>query len=122
MRKITTEAGLGQEISLFIGQAAVIASEDLKVKFIDVISDSRCPRGAICVWEGEASCLIEITNEGYIFRKVLTQPGLSGPAKTSLIGYKIAFDLHPYPETGRTTNKQDYHLGLVISQGTGALW
>ncbi len=47
MRMITTEAGLGQEITLSKGQAAVIASEDLKVKFMEVISDSRCPRGDI---------------------------------------------------------------------------
>ncbi|OGO37514.1 MAG: hypothetical protein A2147_03110 [Chloroflexi bacterium RBG_16_57_8] len=36
-----TVVGLGQEFTLAIGQAASIAGEQLKIRFVDVISDSR---------------------------------------------------------------------------------
>jgi hypothetical protein len=47
---------------------------------------------------------------------VLTQPGLSGSAKTSLTNYKITFDLQPYSEVGKAPDKKGYHLRLVISK------
>jgi hypothetical protein len=95
----------------------MIARENLAIKFIEVVSDGRCPKGAICVWAGEASCLTEITTHSESsYRKVLTQPGLSGPSKTSFANYKITFDLQPYPEVGKAPDKKGYHLRLVISK------
>jgi hypothetical protein len=111
------EVVLGQEFSLSPGQSTMIAGENLAIKFIEVISDGRCPKGAICVWAGEASCLTEITNRSEsTYCKVLTQPGLSGPSKTSFINYKITFDLQPYPEVSKAPDKKGYHLRLVISK------
>jgi hypothetical protein len=95
----------------------MIAGENLAIKFIEVISDGRCPKGDICVWAGEASCLTEITTRSEsTYCKVLTQPGLSGPSKTSFINYKITFDLQPYPEVSKAPDKKGYHLRLVISK------
>ena len=110
------EVSLGQEFTLFVGQSAVIAGENFSVKFVEVISDSRCPKGATCIWAGEASCLLEITNSESTYRKVLTQSGLSGPSNTNFIDYEITFDIQPYPELGKETNKKDYRLQLVISK------
>ena len=99
------------------GQSIMIAGENLVIKFIEVISDGRCPREAICIWPGEANCLIEITTHSEsIYRKVLTQPGLSSPSKTSFANYKITFDLQPYPEVGKAPDKKGYHPRLVISK------
>ena len=112
---LANEVSLDQEFSLSPGQNIMIAGENLAIKFIEVISDGRCPRRAICIWAGEASCLIEITiHSESTSRKVLTQPGLSGPSKTSFANYEITFDLQPYPEVGKAPDKKNYRLGLVI--------
>ena len=114
-KNLAHEVGLGQEFSLSPSQSTVIAGENLAIKFIEVISDGRCPRGAICIWTGEASCLIEITiHSESTSRKVLTQPGLSGPSKTIFANYEIMFDLQPYPEVGKAPDKKNYRLRLVI--------
>lgn len=110
------EVDLGKEFTLSVGQRAAIAGENLSIKFVEVISDSRCPRGASCVWVGEANCLIEITNPEPMYRKVLTQPGFSSPSKTSFTDYEITFDIQPYPEVGKETNKKDYRLQLAIDK------
>jgi hypothetical protein len=112
-----SEVNLDQEFSLSLGQSIMIAGEGLVIKFIEVISDGRCPRGAICIWPGEANCLTEITTRlESIYLKVLTQPGPSKTSKTSFANYEITFDLRPYPEVGKAVDKKDYHLRLVISK------
>jgi len=109
------EVDLGKEFTLSIGQSAAVAGEDLSVKFVEVVSDSRCPQGATCIWAGEASCLIEVTSSGSTYRKLLTQSGNSGPSQTDFLKYEITFDLEPYPQVGRETKEGDYRLQLVFN-------
>ena len=106
----------GTEFTLSVGEGATIAGEDLQVVFVEVISDSRCPTGATCIWAGEASCLIDITDGDATQSKVLTQPGASTPATTDYASYEIAFDILPYPELGKETQTEDYRLHLTISR------
>ena len=117
MKYAANEVNLDQEFSLTLGQSIMIAGENLAIKFIEIISDGRCPKGAICIWPGEANCLTEITTRPEsIYLKVLTQPGPSKTSKTSFANYEITFDLQPYPELGKAVDKKDYHLRLVISK------
>lgn len=108
-------AGLGQEFTLAPGQTASIEGEPLKVTFLEAVNDSRCPRGVICVWQGEASCLVEIVYRNSASRMVLTQLG-SGPAQADFNEYRFAFEVQPYPEAGKRIEKQDYRLKLVVSR------
>jgi hypothetical protein len=61
MEYVANEVALDQEFSLSPGQNTMIRGENLVIKLVEVISDGRCPRGAICIWPGEANCIIEIT-------------------------------------------------------------
>jgi len=117
MEHLVNEVNSDQGFSLSLGQSTTIAGENLTIKFIEVISDGRCPRGAICIWPGEAHCLIEITTDSESsHRIVLTQPGLSRTSKSDFANYKIRFDLQPYPEVGKASDKKGYNLLLVISK------
>ena len=56
--KSVLEIDLGQETTMPPGQSISIKNEDLQIKFLGVADDSRCPRDATCVWEGEGGrCL-----------------------------------------------------------------
>jgi len=110
------EVSLDRQFTLSPGQSATIVGENLSLKFVEVVSDSRCPKGATCIWAGEASCSVEITKSGSTFTKVLTQPGTTAPAEATFTNYDIAFDLQPYPELGKQTDKNDYHLQLTVSK------
>jgi hypothetical protein len=112
-----TNAELGQEFSLILDQSASIVGEPLKIRFLEIINDSRCPKGVNCAWEGEVTCLVEITYFESLYRKVLTQPGLiEEPANADFKEYEIAFDVQPYPEAGRQIAKKDYRLQMVINK------
>ncbi len=109
------EAGLGEEFTLSIGQSARIPSENLVIKFIEVISDSRCPQGATCIWAGEASSLLKITSAQSTFEIVLTQSGFP-QSETSFADYKITFFLQPYPELGKKISEKEYRINLTVTK------
>jgi hypothetical protein len=109
------EANPGQEFNLPFGQSTRIAGENISIKFVDVISDSRCPQGVTCIWAGEASCMIEITGSDATFSKVLVQSG-SDINQADFQQYRITFNLMPYPQSGKNTAKKDYYLQLSVSK------
>ena len=110
------EVSLNAEFTLSVGQSVSVKGEDLTIKFVEVVSDSRCPTGATCIWAGEASSLIEITDSASTYRKVLTEPGSSSPTKADFTGYEVMFNLLPYPVLGKETKAKDYLLQLTVSK------
>src|SRR3972149_9754011 len=51
---MSLEANLDSEFVLQIDQSAEIKSEELKITFLNVTSDSRCPSDVTCIWQGQA--------------------------------------------------------------------
>lgn len=111
-------AYLGQEVELEIGQS-VSVEEEIKVKFIEVVNDSRCAKGTTCIWQGEVTCIVEITYLESLHRKILTQPGLTQePSSVVFKEYSITFNVKPYPELGKDIKTDEYRLQLVIEKNT----
>ena len=79
-----------------------IAGDDLKLCFDTVVSDSRCPANAVCIWQGAATASFSFTKNGKTHRFNLStikmQPSYT--KDTVIAGYKIEFiNLSPYPGT-----------------------
>jgi hypothetical protein len=110
-------AGMGDEVSLSTGQTAAFKGEPLKIKFIDVASDSRCPTGVTCIWAGEVKCDVEITNvEGVEPQTLVQSGGSSGFASLNYKEYRIDFDVQPYPAAGKEIAGGDYRLKLKVTK------
>jgi hypothetical protein len=108
---------LGDSFSLAVGQSASIDGEDLAIRFIDVIADSRCPSGVVCIWQGEVACLVEITYSGTGQQKVLNYPGLTQePSEAQFGSYQFTFSVDPYPEAGKEIQKSEYRLNLLVAK------
>ena len=58
------EVGLNEPFSLKGGQQGLIASEQLRLRFADVLEDSRCPTQVECFWTGQARIAISAQPEG----------------------------------------------------------
>ncbi len=110
------EVSLGQEFTLSAGQSASIAGENLKIQFIEVMNDSRCPINVTCIWEGRANCLVQFTQGSTAYRIVLTEPGLTDRADDMFQDYKVTFHLKPYPGEVENISKEDYRLQLTIDK------
>jgi heat shock protein HslJ len=110
-------ANLGQEVELKIGQTVSIEEEQFKVNFVEVVNDSRCAKGATCIWQGEVTCIVEITYFESLHHKTLTQPGLTQePSRDVFKEFSITFNVQPYPELGKDIKPNEYRLQLVIGK------
>lgn len=104
---------------LFFGKQIEIG--DFEIRFVEVMSDSRCPKNVNCVRAGEAKAIVEVHRDGeFVEKRIIeitpstysnnTYPIVFDSGKTTL----KAFDLIPYPIYGVAIKKEDYYLQLVI--------
>jgi hypothetical protein len=112
-------AKLGDKVTLQLGQTVNLADDTLSIRLVKRVSDSRCPKGAQCIWAGEASCQIDLTYQNQTQSIVLTQPG-GGEGIRSLLGYTLTFNIEPYPELNKTIQDKDYRVVLTITQDPAA--
>jgi hypothetical protein len=96
-------------VKIAIGETATF--KKAIVKFLKVVEDSRCPADVNCIWEGQATVLVEVTEVG----KETTQVELGfGKIKNvslfSSEGYSLeGISLNPYP-SANTSEKIEYSL------------
>ena len=107
---------LGQEFSLSIGQKAAITGETIEITFLKVLEDSRCPRGAQCIWEGRAISLVSVVSNNTTEIQ-LAEGGLTDHTnRQTFRDYQIDFHLLPYPEVGTEITADQYRLQLTVSK------
>lgn len=101
---------------LRIGESKAVPGEDFSLRFVEVRSDSRCPRDAQCVWAGEAVVVFEVRpKEGSPSELVLKVPP-GGSAETSYRGRRVhVVSLEPPTESGRKIEPSEY----VATVGVG---
>ncbi|MFJ7215499.1 hypothetical protein [Amycolatopsis sp. NPDC098790] len=68
------------DVTLHVGQEAAIQGKDLTVRYLRVVSDSRCRPNMTCIWQGEATLAF-----------LLSEPGR---------GESTTAELHSGPRTG----------------------
>jgi hypothetical protein len=86
---------LNTEYTLPIGKTAVINGEQLRIKFVEVTGDSRCPTGVECIQDGDAKCLMQIFYMDSETSVTLTQMGGNESSKVTYNGYTIISGLRP---------------------------
>ena len=106
-----------QEFSLRIGQSEQIGDAELEIKFEKVTEDSRCPKGATCIWAGQVSCEVLIKDKKYSSYLTLTEPGLTNfPNQTIYKSYRLVYHVQPYPELSKKISAEEYRLVLIIEK------
>jgi len=116
--KISYSAPLGKEVSLKIGRALVVESENLEIKFLGMTSDSRCPKGTDCVWAGQVIVMVNVWKAGENlgeFELIDTNGG--GLSPTQVDNYEIfLLKVEPYPEVNKTINTKDYSITIKVDK------
>lgn len=78
---------------------------DSYICFDSLVTDSRCPKGVECIWQGTAVIKVSFheRDNTHIFRMSLDEfPFLGYPHDTTINGYQIVFkDLSPYPDANK---------------------
>lgn len=97
-----------------IGKTAAVAGTNTRVTFREVTEDSRCPKNALCVWEGAAKIAITASrNGGPAEAAVLSLTPPNNEARLADVVVRFVA-LAPYPETPEDPATRKYVAELVI--------
>ena len=104
---------LNQQFTLAPGQSASIEDTSLRVEFMRVSGDSRCPADAVCIQGGDALVEVRVNNGGSAEYDLHT--GDHSRAAVTHDGYRIELvQLQPYPFSSRTIEPGDYRATLTV--------
>lgn len=110
---------LKREFKLKPGQQATVKGTKLRIKFVAVENDSRCPIGVTCVWAGNAAAKFQLSYGKD--SKVVTLNTSNVPSFSNEVeyrGYKISLvNLSPYPQNNRTVPPGSRVATLLVSKG-----
>jgi hypothetical protein len=97
--------------------------DHIKICLDSVLEDSRCPVGALCIWQGRAVAKFSFTvdkDQRPVTLATLDLPSIGiprFPSDTILMGYKIELvNLLPYPEINKSHDISEYRAELKITK------
>jgi hypothetical protein len=105
---------LNRQFTLAPGEATAIDSTNLRVQFIRVLGDSRCPADAICIWVGDATVHVRVFEDAATSDYDLHTAN-SEQSTIEHRGTRISLvQLQPYPFSSRTIQPSDYRATLEV--------
>ncbi len=112
---LTADAKTG-DVKLRLAQEKTAPGTAIKIKFLSVIEDSRCPEGVNCIWAGVAKIKIQLRKPGKPAKEVELNTSQSDKSIT-FEGHEIKLAaLTPYPRSGSTTTAAAYSATLAIAK------
>lgn len=106
--KTSFNAQLGQAFEMQANHIVKIDETDLKIKGFKIDTDSRCPEGANCFWQGEVVAEFNLDD---ILIKVGSDKGLD------TLGYHFTIvSIKPEREVDGEISRADYLLEILISK------
>ncbi len=95
--------------------------EDVRLKFVEVVQDSRCPKAVQCIWAGEVIVLVDVfKNVNKVEQKKLTiNPSFSLQEQLGNLFSSEALSISgisvmPYPVVNNKTPMEDYYIQLDV--------
>lgn len=110
------EVELDKEFNIKEGDSVIIFQERIVIKFKNVKDDSRCPKNAVCVWEGNAAVVLELKNSnGDTFTSILNTS--IEPKEVKFSNFIIELKgLNPYPILDTAIVPKDYIVTLLVKK------
>ena len=111
-------ARLNREFKLKVGERVMLKGTQLRLKFMAVANDSRCPSDVTCVWAGNAAVSLHLstrTGSLTVTRNTSTSPPFVTDSEYRGFRVKLV-DLSPYPLSKRKIAAGDYAATLLVSK------
>lgn len=103
-----------QTIKVKINNEAA-AKGGLKVKFAELVEDSRCPADTNCIWAGNAKIRVRVTKNGKA--KLIELNTMPSGAAPTFAGYTFKLTgLTPEPRSNIRINRNGYEASIEINR------
>ncbi len=106
---------LNEQFVLAPDETATILDAGIRIRFVGVSGDSRCPADAVCVLGGDAIVQIEVLSFGAGLQPYELHTGDMGPVQHGNLTIALV-QLEPYPFSARTIQPSDYRATLRVSR------
>jgi hypothetical protein len=114
---VTVPFILDNSVVISAGDCAGDAKTSTYLCFESVLSDSRCPAGAECIWAGDAEARFRFTVAGQSSITFSLHTLSSFQTDTTASGYKFTLkSLTPYPSTSHFPDKNEYKAEVVVEK------
>lgn len=106
------------ELELSAGAEQAVEGTALRIRFVGVTEDSRCPTDVTCVWEGNAAAELAATAGSGSPEPLVLNTTLD-PRSTLWNGLRITLvEVSPHPVEGQAIPAEDYVVRVrVASEG-----
>ena len=113
---VTASAQIVDRTDIRLEEQKTINTGKMRIKFVKVMEDSRCPMAAKCVWAGNAKVRIAVSKNGRSWKNFDLNSGV-GPRTATYNGYNIIFeDLNPAPNADPKAPKPTPVLTLSVEK------
>jgi hypothetical protein len=108
--------GRHSTVSVKVHTEKTVPRAGFKIKFVEMVEDSRCPTGTTCVWAGNAKVKIEVRGRKN-GSKTFELNSTTAPTVVSYGGYDIKLSgLTPKPATNVRINPSGYVATFDVSR------
>ena len=105
-----------REIRVRINQQKAVSGTKLKIKFIAMVEDSRCPTDANCIWAGNAKIKIRVSKNGKAAKTFELNSNLA-PTTVVFEGHEFKLTaLTPAPSSNIRINRNGYVATITVSK------
>jgi hypothetical protein len=116
-RTFDKRVSLGEEFTLRPGKQVTIGDAKLKIRFVSVVEDSRCPKGVDCVWQGNAKARFELIATGKRRASIVMLNTGVAPKERAFSGYTVKLArISPEPKSGQKMRPREYEATLIVSK------
>lgn len=111
----TAPTPVNTQLVLAPGEATDISSAAIRLRFLGVSGDSRCPADALCIQGGDAVVLIEVKPTSGPPATYELHTGSMRPVQHTDLTIAL-MELSPYPFSSRTIAPAEYRATLRITR------
>jgi hypothetical protein len=115
---VSIDAQSEKKVAVKINSEESVDHGKLRIKFAELVEDSRCPEDTNCVWAGNAKLKITVSSGKGSPRSFVIN-STTKPQSVSYAGYEIKLvDLTPHPRSNIRINRNGYVATFAVS-GSG---
>jgi hypothetical protein len=107
---------LDERFTLAVGEVATVEQLQVRLTFVEVTGDSRCPADALCIQGGDAVVRLRAA-AGTASSTLELHTGDSSRAAATFQALRVELkELQPYPFSSRTIAAGDYRVSLTVTR------
>ena len=112
-KSTSAAAALPSEVVLAPGQEAAIEGTQIRLRFVRVLSDSRCPTDVVCIQAGQAVVLVEVLENATVAARLELRDTGGDADRYSDLSITLV-DLTPRPISTRPIDPATYRATLRV--------